>query len=191
MVMIMSRLNEVSWAYAGLVRRGAAYLIDCVIAFAFFVGTQLLLFKPLRPALGIDEQWFHSGIHTELYTLLTISLPTWLYFALCEVSKWRATVGKRILYLQVVPRTTRSRLGLPRSMARTFMKLLPWELAHLTNNLPVPLRYAAEPGFRIGFSAVGLLMGWYMASIALTKARQAPYDLLLNTTVLKCPRGGV
>ena len=77
--------------YGGLLPRGIAYLIDCVIAFGLFIVTQLLVFSPIRESLGMAEDWFRSGVHTEFYTLLTISIPIWLYFALFEQSFWQAT----------------------------------------------------------------------------------------------------
>ncbi len=62
-------------------RRGAAYLLDCTVAFAAVAASQVLVLAPLRTWLGMKDEWFHSGWNTEAYTLLTISLPVWLYFA--------------------------------------------------------------------------------------------------------------
>lgn len=98
-------MNEENTVYAGLVSRGVAYLFDCVIAFVFFAATQVLLFTPIREAVNIGEQWFYSGVKTELYTLLTISLPIWLYFAFFDQSAWQATIGKRKAQLARGPLT--------------------------------------------------------------------------------------
>ena len=181
----MSSPSETRVDYAGLPIRSIAYLVDCAIAFAFFALTQLLVFRPLREALGLDEQWFRSGINTELYTLLTVSLPIWLYFAICEQSRWQATVGKRLMKVKVSSATSQKPIRFSVSLLRTVVKLLPWEIAHLSNNLPEPLWYSAQPGFRLGFALVGVLMGLYMAMVTLTKKRQGLHDLLTRTVVLK------
>jgi uncharacterized RDD family membrane protein YckC len=147
----MMPLTEKHVLPSGILPRGIAYLIDSFFAFLIFAITQPLVFSPMRSALGVTENWFHSGLNTELYTILTISIPVWLYFAILESSPWRATIGKRILGLQVVDSSSQTQIRFPRSLLRTIVKLLPWELVHLANNLPVPIWYADEPGFRVGF----------------------------------------
>lgn len=173
--------------YAGLMRRGVAYLIDCTVVFGVFAITQLLLFAPLRALIGIEEQWFYSGFNTQLYTLLTISLPVWLYFAWFEQSAWQATLGKRLLRLQVVGASTQQRISFGTAFLRTLMKLVPWEVAHLANNLPTPIWYATDPGFRIGFAVAGVLMGVYMVLVAITARHQGLHDLVARTTVRYTP----
>ena len=171
--------------YAGLLTRGIAYLLDCTIAFAFFAATQLLLFVPIREAFNIGEEWFYSGMNTEIYMLITISLPIWLYFILLEQSSWQATVGKRVMKLHVVQYPQGIRIDGLQSLIRTAIKLLPWEIAHLVNNFPQPIMYTAEPGFRVGFVIVGLLMGVYMALVALTRRKVGVHDLMAKTVVVK------
>lgn len=178
-------MNEEHTVYAGLVPRGLAYLLDCVIAFVFFAATQVLLFTPIREALNIGEEWFHFGVNTELYTLVTISLPIWLYFAFFEQSVWQATIGKRVMKMQVVNRADGHRIGFGQSLVRTVVKLLPWEVAHLVNNFPQPLMYAPEPEFRMGFVGVGLLMGAYMVFVGLSKRKEGLHDLAAKTVVFK------
>lgn len=172
-------------AYAGLIRRGVAYLTDCTVVFGIFALTQLLVFAPLRALIGIEEQWFYSGLNTQLYTLLTISLPAWLYFAWFEQSAWQATVGKRLLRLQVVRAIDHRRIPFGSALLRTLVKLLPWEIAHLANNLPTPIWYATEPGFRIGFAVAGVVMGVYMLLVVVTTRHQGLHDILARTAVLR------
>lgn len=52
-----------------------------------------------------------------------------LYFALSEASAREATLGKRRLGLRVVT-VDGERLSLGRSLLRSAVKFLPWELAH-------------------------------------------------------------
>ncbi len=172
-------------AFAGIVPRGLAYLIDCGCAFFLFAITQLLIFWPARSWFGITNEWFRSGINTELYTITTISIPVWLYFSLLESSRWKATLGKRLLGLQVHDQNLLSRVGVRRSLLRTVVKLLPWETAHLVNNLPEPIWYLEQPSFRIGFALSGILMGIYIAVICFNTRRQGIHDLLAGTVVQK------
>jgi uncharacterized RDD family membrane protein YckC len=169
---------------AYIIRRGLAYLIDCVLAFGFYVLTQRLIFLPLRRLVLGSDAWFASGIRSELYTLLTISLPIWLYFALTEVSGWQATIGKTLLGLQTIDAVSSGRIVLWQSLLRTAVKMLPWEVAHLANNLPVPMRYDPEPGFRIGFLVSPVLVVLYVALAILTSNHQSLHDLVARTFVV-------
>ncbi|MBN1483156.1 MAG: RDD family protein [Chloroflexia bacterium] len=169
---------------AYMFRRGLAYLLDSLLMFGFFVLTQRVLFLPLRRLLFGADEWFASGVKTELYTLLTISLPIWLYFALTEVSAWQATPGKFLLGLQTVDAASRGPLTLPQSLLRTIIKMVPWEVAHLANNLPVPMRYDPNPGFRLGFLASPLLLILYAALALWTARHRSLHDLLAKTIVV-------
>jgi uncharacterized RDD family membrane protein YckC len=109
-----------------------AYLIYSLVAFLVFVLTaQLLVFVPLRHLLIGSEDWFRSGRNTQIYTLLTMSLPAYLYFALSEISPSGATLGKRLLNLKTVTKGTQGKMTLPQSLARTLFKLLPSKMAQL------------------------------------------------------------
>jgi hypothetical protein len=164
------------------VRRGLAYFVDCLVAFIFFVATQTTIFKLLRDALHIDAGWFKNGIHTELYTLSTISLPIWLYFASFDSSRFKGTLGKLLLRLEVTKNN--KRLDFRTAFFRAILKLLPWETAHMANNLPTPLWYVDKPGFRLGWFLVSyLLIVAYADSILVDGNGQSVYDRLLMTRV--------
>jgi uncharacterized RDD family membrane protein YckC len=171
--------------YATIFRRLLAYWIDILLVFAVLVaGIQLLLLVPLRQTFIGSEDWFRSGWNTEAYTFLTISFPVWLYFILLEISPWQATVGKRLLKLQTVDSATRSKISLKQAVVRTFFKLLPWELAHFTNNIPVPMWYDPNPTLRIGFIIVPLLVIFYLALAIFTPKRQSLDDIAAKTVVI-------
>ncbi len=170
---------------ASILRRLAAYLIDCILVFTVFViGLQYALFVPLRSLVLGTEDWFRSGWNTEIYTLLTISLPIWLYFILTEASPWRATLGKKLLKIQTLGTASRNRISILQSVIRTLIKLLPWELAHATNNLPTPMWSTADPGFRLGFALVPLLIMIYLLMTQFTRHKQGPHDLAARTEVV-------
>jgi uncharacterized RDD family membrane protein YckC len=171
-------------SYAGIVRRSGAYLVDCAVMTTAFVILQTFLFLPLRQRLiGSDEWLMAGGVPLEIYTLLTISLPTWLYFAWSEQSTWQATIGKRFFRL-IVTDIGGSRIGFGRAMLRTIIKLLPWEVSHLTVNLPTSIMFDPEPKFRFGFWVVFALLVLYTALILLTRRRQSLHDLIAKTIVL-------
>jgi uncharacterized RDD family membrane protein YckC len=170
---------------APISRRILAYLIDSLLAFLVFVlAAQLLFFVPVRHLLIGSEDWFRSGWNAQIYTLLTMSLPTWLYFALTEISPWGATLGKHLLKLKTVTKATQGKMTLLQSLVRALVKLLPWEMAHLANNLPVPMWYDPDPGFRMAFLLAPLLVCGYLALAFLTKERQSLHDLAARTVVL-------
>ena len=171
--------------YASIVRRVIAYLIDSVLVFVVFIMlTQTFFFGPVRPLVIGSENWFRSGWNTELYTLLTISFPTWLYFSLFEFSSWQATPGKRLLKLKTLDQLGGNRLTLFQAVIRTLVKLAPWEIAHLTNNLPVPMWYDPTPGFRIGFIVVPVLILFYVGLAFATQNKQSLHDLIAKTVVI-------
>lgn len=181
----MIKNGETAVKGIGIGFRGIAYLIDSTVVFLVIAGTQLWLMTPLRQQIGITQEWFHNGWNTQLYTLLTISLPVWIYFAVLEKSATRATLGKLSLGLHVVDETKQNSIGFPRAFMRTIAKLLPWELAHVGNNLPTPMMFADDPGFRWGFAAAGIVMLIYVASIIITPQCRTPYDILFGSMVTK------
>lgn len=178
----MSRGQE-SGSYAGVVRRVGAYIIDYGLVAAAFVILQSFVFLPLRTWMFGSDEWMKAGgFPLEIYTLSTISLPAWLYFAWSERSTWQATIGKKVLGL-VVTDIGGDRIGFGRAMLRTVIKLLPWELAHLTVNLPTSMLFEPEPEFRYGFLVVFALLVLYPALVLLTRRHQSLHDLIAKTVV--------
>jgi uncharacterized RDD family membrane protein YckC len=171
-------------SYSGIVRRAGAYLVDCAVMTAAFLVLQSFVFLPLRHRLiGSDEWLMAGGVPLEIYTLLTISLPTWLYFAWSEQSTWQGTIGKRVFRL-IVTDIEGDRIGFGRAMLRTVIKMLPWEISHLTVNLPTSIMYEPQPQFRFGFVFVFVLLVLYPALILLTRRHQSLHDLIAKTFVL-------
>ena len=179
----MPRHFSFKQAGSHLLRRAIAYLIDCVCVFLFFALSQTLILLPVRRVMGVTSEWFQSGLNTQLYTLATISVPVWLYFAWMESSTGNATIGKRLAGFRVIDYASHARIGFWRALLRTIIKLIPWEIAHLANNLPEPIWLMDEPGFRIGFVFTGLLMGVYILFVFFHPAGRAPHDLISGTMV--------
>lgn len=108
-----------------LVQRTAAYLLDMA-----------LLFLVLAPVGGLIQWAFFDSLPQtgpEIWrTLLwNFSVPVWLYFILCDSSSRGATLGKRPFRLQVVGTDHRT-ISRSRALLRTAVKLLPWELVHIS-----------------------------------------------------------
>ena len=179
-------------APAPLVHRLLAYLLDVAIVFPIFVAIQLILAPIVEGFVG--TAWRASGPLLELYTILTVSLPVWLYFALFDSSRRRGTWGKRIFRLRV-GRIDGGPVSPPRAFLRTVIKLLPWEVAHLTINLPRNPFIDPETGafmgwdqaaeFRWGFFVVYALIAVYVASCLLNRERRSVHDFATKTLVTR------
>lgn len=165
-------------------KRTLAYLIDYALAFGLvMLLIQWAILTPLRPSLGITDTWFRNSWNMEFYVLLTISLPVWIYFTLQDASAKKGTVGKRIMKLAVVDAQTSERISYARAYFRTFLKLLPWEIAHAGVIFPEPSYYMDEPDVRI-LSIVGLVLFFvYFFSILLNKQHLSIYDKWVGVRV--------
>ncbi len=127
--------------YAGLMLRGAAFLIDAIVVNAL-VGLPVSL---AIPALDIDpaqDQWIWEyglqqpfmalmdagvirspeGFLALVLALLTVAF-VWLYFALFESSSLQGTPGKLVVGLKVTTRGGR-RVSFVRATLRHFGKIL-------------------------------------------------------------------
>lgn len=162
-----------------LTKRILAYIIDCLVVYSLFALTQLTIFSTYRSALG--DSWFHNGYNTEIYTLITVSIPALIYFAFFD-SLTRGTIGKRLLKIRVRDNASGTLPSIFKTLLRTVCKLLPWEIAHLANNLPVPLYYANELELRPGLLISLILLVVYLVVVVKTKGKQTLYDKLLNTS---------
>jgi uncharacterized RDD family membrane protein YckC len=108
----------------GTLRRLTATALDLAViagwaAFAAVVGL-------VARSSGLD---FGSPHVTDVFAFATLVAPATLTFAWQESSTRQATFGKRRTGLRVVDRAGR-RLTRRRSLARSVVKFLPWQLAH-------------------------------------------------------------
>ena|ERR1051326_4492746 len=94
----MNTLKTKNLAHSVLVRRLIAYLVDILLLFAAILVTQFGL-EALTG--GWPMRLLTTGPRIEGWVWLSVSLPTYLYFALCESSARGATLGKRLLGLHV------------------------------------------------------------------------------------------
>jgi uncharacterized RDD family membrane protein YckC len=131
-------------SYAGFWLRFAAYLIDNILVFVVWsvLAAAVVLIDPgdLRAFLNIAPVGWALA---------------WAYFALCESSPLRGTVGKHALGLYVGDRRG-DPISFGRASARYWLKTL---------------------------SSLILMVGWIMA--AFTPRKQALHDVLAGTLVLR------
>lgn len=158
------------------IRRVSAYVIDILLLFLLLapIGflVQWLLGLPLSqtgPALGRTILW-------------NFSLPVWLYFIGCDASPFGATVGKRLVKIQV--RTVAgAQVRVWRALGRTAIKLLPWELVHLTAFTLSADLAQFTPAQTIGLALANLLVVIYLVMAAFTRGRRTLHDFVVGTQV--------
>lgn len=160
-------------------RRIAAYLIDYGVilvwlALLFLVAVSGLFVIDTPDVWTSSRRWISQG---QAFLLLT--LPVLLYFILFEAFGRKATLGKRMMGLQVIG-------SLRQIILRNVIKFLPWELAHMAiwHGMPVPA--ASEPTMAglIGMVISLGLAGLYILTLFIRSGR-TPYDRISGTQVIR------
>lgn len=170
-------------SYAGFWQRAGAFALDYIIILLYLVA--ITLFGLLVNSLSSLNQWlFAERVRAQLTGFLLLTLPISLYFALSESSTRQATWGKRKLALKVTDYNG-ERISLWRSLARTALKFVPWELSH---TLIWNIAFSPQSSSNLvnyGFVLVYVLIGLNLAGLVMTKKHQTIYDLLAKTYVVK------
>jgi uncharacterized RDD family membrane protein YckC len=120
-------------SYAGLGRRVGAHLIDMLIVFAVMMSAGFFMrwlralgiwTLPRTPAGEADPltlwQSMGAGSKVAIIVCFIVSMGPF-YLGLLQASVWQASIGKRLLNIYVTD-TSGRRLGLGRSLARSFVK---------------------------------------------------------------------
>jgi uncharacterized RDD family membrane protein YckC len=116
--------------FANVWQRIRAFLLDYLIIAAYLVLLVIIsVGLGFGPLCSVFRAMFADPNRSEFSAFLMLVLPVILYFALLECSPWQATWGKRKMGLCVVD-THGARLSFPRSLVRSLLKFLPWELTH-------------------------------------------------------------
>mgnify|MGYP006288710483 CR=1 FL=1 len=151
-------------------RRFIAFALDWFVIAAWGA----LLFGIVMLVSNGDPQGFSGPWMSQAVGFVSMTLPVTLYFSVMESSRFSASIGKRLTGLRV--RTSHGhRLSFRRSLARTLIKFLPWELGHLVAQQAL---FSGESGFA-GWVYIPMLLSfllplWWVSSILLSGA--APYD---------------
>ncbi len=168
-------------------RRLLAYLVDYGVMVLYVTVISVAGFA-IRSQLGVtssEPPTFQQKLLAQALVFATVMLPILLYFAVSESSRWQATIGKRVLRLQVTD-DHGGRPPLLRTLLRAVVKFAPWELAH-TGVWHVPgTPFVSEPAaFSYGIWITALLLAlWWFASIWLGDGR-TPYDHIAGTVVTR------
>ncbi len=154
-----------------LIRRIGAFLTDILLLFVVIVPASFLL-------LWVTGYMPRTGPEIWHWLLLTASLPAWLYFILCDHSARGATVGKRLFKLRAVT-TASERISLGRALVRTAVKLIPWEVTHVSG-----FGLANQPALQTAglIAAYGLIFA-YLIVLAISRGRRSVHDLVVRTEV--------
>lgn len=169
--------------YAGFWQRTGAFAFDYVLILLYLTAITLLLVF-VNSLTGINEWLFAERIRAQISAFLIVTFPVTLYFVFSESSAQQASWGKHRMKLKVIDNEG-NRISICRSLVRTLLKFIPWELAH---TLIWEIGFQADINaawINIGFILVYGLIGLNLASLALTKTHQTLYDLLAGTKVEK------
>ncbi|MCZ8517190.1 RDD family protein [Paenibacillus filicis] len=123
-----------------------------------------------------------SPLSAEITGFIFITLPVYLYFAVGEGSKSHATWGKRKMGIVVVS-VDGQPFGLGRSLFRSALKFIPWEMAHFTVwHMVMP---SGNPDYMIYtlLAAVYGLVFLYLLCALISKNKQTVYDFIAGTIV--------
>jgi uncharacterized RDD family membrane protein YckC len=170
-------------SYAGFWQRAKAFMLDYIIILFYLVAITLL--GLLVNSLSSINQWlFSDRVRAQLTGFILLTLPITLYFALSESSIRQATWGKRKVGLRVTDYSG-EQISFWRSLARTVLKFMPWELSH---TLIWNIYFSPKANSNLvnyGFVLIYVLIGLNLASLIMTKKHQTIYDLLAKTYVVK------
>jgi len=153
-----------------VLRRLVAFAIDCGLLAVY--ASLLFAVSPFLRPLFTD-----SPYTAELTGFLLLTLPFWLYFAICEASPWSASIGKRAMKLRVVDVNTNKRIRSSKSLLRSAVKFLPWELAHFA------IWHAFVFASNLQYIAMGALTVSYILMITyIVGLVRAPHRTLYDRT---------
>src|SRR4030095_1645446 len=171
--------------YAGFWQRAGAFALDYLVILLYIV-TITLLTLVINSQFQVNHWLFTNRVSAQLTGFLLLTLPVSLYFAFSESSIRQATWGKRKLELKVTDYNG-ERVSLWRSLARTTLKFIPWELSH---TLIWNIAFSPDANsirINYGFVVVYVLIGLNIVSLIMTKKHQTIYDLITKTYVVKQP----
>lgn len=158
-------------------RRIAAFMVDWLVLAVYAAGLFMLV-SPLVAPLFAD-----SPFTAELVGFVLLTLPMVLYFSLMEASSWQATIGKRVLRLRVAQSQNGRRLKYPRSLLRSVVKFLSWELAHFAVWNVFVFTDSPAQAAGIGALALSYLLIFAYGISLFVKSGRTPYDLAAKSIV--------
>ncbi len=168
--------------YASFWKRVGAFALDYLLILGYLLGV-IILSLLANSVFGASQWLFADRIRAQLVAFFIVTLPVTLYFAISESSQSKATWGKRRLKLQVADQDG-ARIGFWRSLARTLLKFILWELSHTLIWQLYFSRQTEMVWINYGFGLVYVLIGLNIVSLMRTRTNQTLYDLLTKTYVI-------
>lgn len=159
-------------------KRLVAYGLDFVLLAFVLVGIQSILFLTTS---GFPFDYLDQGYEIEIWVLLTMSVPVWLYFTWREGHKGQ-TMGKRLLKL-VVTNHDGSKIRFHQALIRTGIRLLPWEMTHLIILVPTPWWSVGQPDPRSLIWVPNVLLILYVIVLLASKGEKGLHDYITGTRV--------
>jgi uncharacterized RDD family membrane protein YckC len=159
-------------------KRILAWIIDWVVILLYAV----LLFGIMMTlnSFGIIGLGAVHPVKGQLIGFLTLTLPVILYCILFEAGQRHATLGKRVMKIEVTgtPLTTRE------IVLRNIIKFIPWEFAH-AGILWINYINTPETPLWIWLLLIGpqVLIVIYIMSVVATKGSRSVYDMIAGTRV--------
>jgi uncharacterized RDD family membrane protein YckC len=163
-----------------LLASGWDYLV--ILAWLATLTVLGLLVRPLLPEPGEHP----APLAYDAVALVFSVLPVWLYLTSTEAGAHQATWGKRRLGLEVV-RGDGGRPGRTRVAVRNAVKLLPWQLAHMSVSRVVlgvdaPVVVGTTYALSLLLPAASIAMAWRDG------AHRALHDRVAGTRVVQRER---
>jgi uncharacterized RDD family membrane protein YckC len=177
---------------ASLLRRLSAFGLDYLVILGYVAVLSAAIWGLSRlPAVysALGELFSQPNLF-DLFAFLTLVFPVLLYFALMEGSRRGATLGKGWLGLRVTS-VDGGGLGYRRSLLRSAIKFLPWQIAHTSLfHIPGwPTQVESIPPASIaGFALVWVLVLLYLGCQIIRRDHRTLYDLLSGAAVTYQPR---
>jgi uncharacterized RDD family membrane protein YckC len=130
---------------------------------------------------GFPFNFLNKGYEIELWVLISMSLPVWLYFIYCELYN-QQTVGKRLLRL-IVMNKEGSKININQALIRTLIRLLPWELTHIIVLIPKPWWSIEMPENQYLIYIPNIIMILYIIVLFAKKGDKGFHDFIAKTRV--------
>jgi len=167
-------------------KRLAAFALDYLVIAGYIVVLSIVSSLVWQNVGGVPDTTQGGAWRYDLLAFVTLVLPVILYFALSEASRAQATLGKRRVGLRVETGEGH-RLSTGRSLLRSSLKFLPWQIAHtaLFHVPGWPVAPEAPPPWVFGGFALALgLVVFYLAGLFVSPVHRTLYDRVAGTRVV-------
>lgn len=166
---------------AGIGRRIGAYLIDSLL-----LATAALLLQAIAHFVGMNPLTngvaAASGASVHLWVSASVTLPYLMYFTI--LFRRGATVGMTALRIRVAS-DDGERLPWVRSIVRSAVLLIPFEINHATLFHPEPLWNDPSATLPAATFIVYAVVALYVLVMLLTPERKSIHDLAAGSVVVR------